>query len=76
MGHPWPIVTHLASLPNPLYTAPALGLLTGPGDRVACKFVGAVLTAKILTAPARFAIKRNHLRESGCLATRFWDVAC
>ena len=57
---------------TPLYTAPALGLLTGPRDRGVCKFVGAVLTAKLLTMPARFTIKHNHLRENGCLATRFW----
>src|SRR3989338_4757284 len=32
---------------TPLYTAPPLGLLTGPRDRGVCKFVGAVLTAKL-----------------------------
>ena len=35
---------------TPLYTAPPLGLLTGPGNRGASRFVGAVLTAKLLTA--------------------------
>ena len=60
---------------TPLCAAPLLGLLTGPGDRGACKFVGAVLTAKLLTAPVLSATKHNHLRRSGGLATHNWHRA-
>ena len=58
-----------------LYTAPPLGLLTGPGIEALAKFVGAVLTAKLLTAPGNYGAKYNHWRQCDCLATRYWDIA-
>ena len=47
---------------TPLYTAPALGLLTGLGAAASAEPVGAVLTAKLLTAPAHCCVKHSHRR--------------
>jgi len=53
----------------PLYTAPPLGLLTGPGTAAPARSVGAVLTAKLLTASAHCCVKRNHRRRHGYALT-------
>src|SRR3990167_9340399 len=50
---PGPSFLVLHPCQTPLSTAPPLGLLTGPGIEALAKFVGAVLTAKLLTALRR-----------------------
>ena len=55
---------------TPLCAAPPLGLLTGPGTEAPARSVGAVLTAKLLTAPALCGFKHNHWRLCECFASQ------